>query len=129
MIYVNKIENRIMFNIKTEYHLELLTPETVKLLGSTKSKINKDENGENEPHLEITEVILVHCYIVNYDYQQDSRVPDTFVPNKSLGQLLDISPKNFTFLKTFNSEFSYIQVWFIGQNSKLLEIEKYYFSY
>ena len=74
-------------------------------------------------HLEITEVVLVHCNIVNNNYQQDSRVLYTFVPNKSLGQLLDISPKKFIFLKTFDSEFSYIEVWFTDQNSKQLEIE------
>ena len=74
-------------------------------------------------HLEITEVVLVHCNIVNNNYQQDSRVLYTFVPNKSFGQLLDISPKNFIFLKTFDSEFSYIEVWFTDQNSKQLEIE------
>ena len=95
----------------------------MKLLGSTKSKITKDENGENVTCLEITEVVLIHCNIVNNDYQQDSRVLYTFVPNKSFGQLLDISAKNFIFLKTFNSEFSYIEVWFTDQNSKLLEIE------
>ena len=67
-IYVNKIENRVTFKIKNGYSLELLTPETMKLLGSTKNDINKDKNGENVPHLEITEVILVHCNIVN-DYQ------------------------------------------------------------
>ena len=71
MIYVNKIENRITLKIKTGYYLELLTPETMKLLASTKSKITKDENSKNVPHLEITEVILVHCNIVNNDYQQD----------------------------------------------------------
>ena len=75
----------------------------MKLLGSTKSKINKDKNGENVPHLEITEVVLIHCNIVNNDYQQYSRVLYTFVPNKSFGPLLDISPKNFIFLKTFDS--------------------------
>ena len=74
-------------------------------------------------HLEITEVVLVHCNIVNNDYQQDSKVLYTLVPNNSLGQLLDISPKNFIFLKTFDSEFSYIEVWLTDQNSKLLEIE------
>ena len=95
----------------------------MKLLTSTKSKITKDKNGENVPHLEITEVVLVYCNIVNNDYQQDSRVLYTFVPNKSFGQLLDISPKNFIFLKTFDSEFSYIEVWFTDQNSKPLEIE------
>ena len=66
---------------------------------------------------------MQHCNIVNKDYQQDSRVSYTFVPNKSFGQLLDISPKNFIFLKTFDSEFSYIEVWFTDQNSKPLEIE------
>ena len=90
----------------------------MKLLESTKLKINKDKNGENVPHLEITEVILVHCNIVNKDHQQDARVLYTFVPNKSFGQLLDISPRNFKFLKPFNSEFSYIEVWFTDQNSK-----------
>ena len=68
MIYVNKIENRITFKIKTGYYLELLTPETMKLLGSTKSKRTKDKKGENVPHLEITEIILVHCNIVNNDH-------------------------------------------------------------
>ena len=66
---------------------------------------------------------MIYCNIVNKNYQQDSRVLYTFVPNKSFGQLLDISPKNFIFLKTFNSEFSYIEVWFTDQNSKPLEIE------
>ena len=75
------------------------------------------------PHLEITEVVLVHSNIVNNDYQQDSRVLYTFIPNKSFCQLLDISPRNFIFLKTFHSEFSYIEVRFTGQNSKPLEIK------
>ena len=74
-------------------------------------------------HLEITEVVLVHCNIVNSDYQQASRVLYTFVPNKSFGQLLDILLKKSIFLKTFNSEFSYIEVWFTDQNSKTLDIE------
>ena len=104
-IYVNKIENRITFKIKNGYSLELLTPETMKLLGSTKNKITKDKNGENVPHLEITEVVLVHCNIVNNDYQQDSRVLYTFVPNKSFGSLLEIFSTNHIFLKTFNSEY------------------------
>ena len=80
-IYVNKIENRITFRIKNGYSLELLTPETMKLLGSTENKITKDKNGENVPHLGITEVVLVHCNIANNDYQQDSRVLYTFIPN------------------------------------------------
>ena len=98
-IYVNKIENRITFKIKNGYSLELLTSETMKLLGSTKSKITKDKNGENVPHLEITEVVLVHCNIVNKDYHQDSKVLCTFVPNKPFGSLLETSPTNHIFLK------------------------------
>ena len=75
------------------------------------------------PHLENTEVVIVHCNIVSNNHQWDSRVLYTINSNKSLGQLLDVSPKKFIFLKTFNSEFSYIDVWFADQNSKLLEIE------
>ena len=93
MKYINNIENRITFKIKTGYYLKLLMSETIKFLGSTKSKVTKDENGENVPHLEITEVILAHCNIVNNDYQQDSSVLCTIFPDKSFGQLLDISPK------------------------------------
>ena len=74
------------------------------------------------PHLKITEVVLLDCNIVNNDYQQDSRFLYTFLPNKSFGQLLDILPRNFLFLKTFDSEFSYIEVWFTDENSKPLEI-------
>ena len=98
-IYVNKIENRITFKIKNGYSLELLTPETMKLLGSTENKITKDKNGENVPHLKITEV---HCNIFNNDYQQDSRVLYLFVPSKPFGSLFEISPTNHIFLKTFN---------------------------
>ena len=107
-IYVNEIENRITFKIKNGCSLELLAKETMKVLGSTKNKITKGKNGGNVPHLEITEVVLVHCNMVNNDYQQDSRVLYTFVPNKSFGSLLDISPLNHLFLKTFNSEYDEI---------------------
>ena len=122
-IYVNKIENRVTFKIKNGYYLELLTPETMKLLGSTKSKITKDKNGQNVPHLEIVELVLIHCSIVNNNYQQNCRIFYTFVPNKSFGTLLEISPPNHIFLKTFNSEFQEIKVWFTNQNSKPLEVE------
>ena len=87
-IYVNKTENRFTFKIKKGYYLELLTSETMKLLGGTEIKITKDKNDENVPHLEITEVVLVYCNIVDnnyHDYQQDSRVLYTFVPNKPFG--------------------------------------------
>ena len=78
---------------------------------------------KNVPHLEITEVILVHFNIVNNNYQQGSRVLYTFVPNKPFGSLLEISPTNHIFLKTFNSEYDKIKVWFTDQNSQALEIE------
>ena len=122
-IYVNKFKNRATFKIKNGYSLEILTPETMKLLGSTENKTNKDKNGENVPHLEITEVVLVHWNNVNNDYQQDSRVLYTSVTNKPFGSLLEISPTNHIFLKTFNSEYDEIIVWFSDQNSKALEIE------
>ena len=117
--------NNIEIRINTGYYFDIMSilsqmPETIKLLGSTASKITKDENGENVPHLEVTEVVLIHCNIVNNDYQQDSRVLYTFVPNNSCGQLLDISPKTCIFLKDFNSEFPYIEVSFTDQNSKPL---------
>ena len=118
IIYIDKIENRITFKIKNGYYLELLTPETMKLLGSTVSKINKDKNGENVPHLEVVEVVLVHCNLVNNDYQQNSRILYTFVPSKAFGSLLEISPPNHVFLKTFNSEFQEIKVWFTDQTNK-----------
>ena len=110
-IYVNKIENRVTYKIKNGYSFELLTPEAMNLLGSTENEITKDKNGENRPHLEITEVVLVHCDIVNNDYQQDSRLLYTFVPNKPFSSLLKISPTNHIFLKTFNSEYDEIKVW------------------
>ena len=96
----------------------------MKLLGSTVSKINKEKDGENVPHLEVVEVVLVHCNLVNNDYQQNSRILYTFVPNKAFGSLLEISPPNhFFFLKTFNSEFQDIKLWFTDQTSKPLEVE------
>ena len=122
-VYVNRIENRITFKIKSGYYLELLTPETMKLLGSTESKITKDKNGENLPHLEVVELVLFHCNLVNNDYQRDSRILYTFVPNKTFGSLLEISPTNDVFLKTFKSEFQEIKIWFTDQTSKPLEVE------
>ena len=82
----------------------------MELIGSTKCKITKDENCENVLNLEITEVVLIHCNVVNNSYQQNSRALSAFVLNKSFGQLLDISSNNFIFLKAFDSEFSYIEI-------------------
>ena len=95
-MYVNRIENRITFKVK---------------------------NGENVPHLEIVELVLVQCNLVNNDYQQDSRILYTFLPNKSFGSLLEISPTIQVFLKTFNSEFQEVKIWFTDQTSKPLELE------
>ena len=117
-MYVNKIKNRITFKIKAGHYFQVLWPDTLELPGSTKSKISKDENGENMPHLEFTEVVLVYCNTVNIYYQQDIRILYTFVPNKSFGQLLDLSHENFLFLETFNLELPYIGVWFTDQTSK-----------
>ena len=95
----------------------------MKFLGNTENKITKDKNVENEPHLEITDVVLVHCNSVNNDYQQNSRVLYTIVTNKLFGSLLEISPTNHIFLKTFNSKYQNIEVCFTDQNRKPLEIE------
>ena len=95
----------------------------MKLLGSTESKITKDKNGENVPHLEIVELVLAHCNLVNNDYQQYSRILFTFVPDKTFVSLLEISPTNHVFLKTFNSELQEVKVWFTDQTSKPLELE------
>ena len=86
----------------------------------TKGSKTKNKNVENLLYLEIFEVVLVHWNNVNNDYQQDSRILHTFVSKKSFGQLLDISPKSFMFLKTYDWEFLYIKVWFTDQNSKPL---------
>ena len=120
MIYVNKIENRITFKIKTGYYLTL---ETMRLLESTKNEIIIVECAEKVPTLEITEAVLVHCNTVNNYYWQDWRVLYTFAPNKSFGQLLDILLKNFIFLKTFLKRIFIIELWFTDQSSKLRGIE------
>ena len=102
-IYPNKRKNRIIFKIKNVYKLELLTPEIIKLLGSTKKVVDKDKNGENIPKLEIVEVVLVHCNLVKNDYQHTSKILFTFVPNKKLGQLINVSPHAFTMMNTVNT--------------------------
>ena len=122
-MYPNKIKNRIVLKIKTGYKLELLTPETMKLLGSTKKVVDKDKNSENVPKLEIVVVVLMHCNLVKNDYQHTSKVLFTFVLNKKFGQLINISPQAFTMMNTVNTEFTYAEVWFTDQYSKALEIE------
>ena len=114
-----------MFKMNTGYYLELLTPETIRLFESTNIKLDKNENCENDRNFEISkipEVVLVHCNIVNNNYQRNSRVFYTFVLNKLFSQLLHISSNYFIFLKKFNSEL-YIEVWLTDKNSNFLEIE------
>ena len=95
----------------------------MKLLGSADNKITKDKDGENVPRSEAVELVLVHCNRVDNDYQQDSRILYAFVPNKAFGSLLEISPTNRVFLRTFNSEFQEIKIWFTDQTSAPLELE------
>ena len=123
VIYANKIKNRVVFKIKSGYKLELLSKETMQLLGSSSNTIDSDKNEEFVPKLEVVEVVLVHCNLVNNNYQQASKVLLTFVPNKQFGQLMIIEPHSPTMLKTTNAEFSFIKIWFTDQDNKPLEIE------
>ena len=122
-IYPNKIKNRIVFKIKTGYEIELLTPETMKLLGSTKKDVDKDKDGEIVPKIESVEVVLVHCNLVENDDQHTSKVLFSFVPNKQFGQLINISPHSLTLMNTVNTKISSVEVWFTDQATKALEIE------
>ena len=117
------VQNRIVFSIKMGYKLELLTPETMKLLESGKKDVDKYKDGENVPKLESVEVVLVHCNLVKNDYQHTSKVLFTSVPNKHFGQLINISPDSLTMMNTINTKFSFVEVWFTDQVSKSLEIE------
>ena len=121
-IYVNKIKNRTVFKIKTGYKIELLSEETMILLGSSKKDIDKNKNGEIVPRLETVEVVLVHCNLVYSNYQQASKVLFTFVPNRQSGQLITITPHSLTMLKTTNAEFSLIE---FGSHIKIIDHFKY----
>ena len=110
------MKNRITFKIESGYYLKLLTHETKKLLGSTENKMNKDKTDENVPHLEITEVILVHCILINKSYQQNTRVLYTFIFKFYIYI-------KFIVLKTFHLNFSYTELWFSDKNSKPLKRE------
>ena len=123
LIYANTINNRIVLKIKSGYKLELLSKETMTLLGSTKDTTEADKNSENVPRLENVEVVFIHCNLVNNSYQQASRVLFTFVPTKQYGQLISISPHSLVFLKKINTEFSEIEVWFTDENNNALEID------
>ena len=109
-IYPNKIKNRIVFKIKTGYKLELLSLETMRLLGSEKQDVDKDKDGEDVAKRESAEVVLVHCNLVNGNYQQASKVLFIFVPNKKLGLLITISPHSLMIIKTASAEFQFVEV-------------------
>ena len=123
LIYVNEINNRIAFKIKSEYKLELLSKETVRLLGSLTDAIDGDKNSELVLKLESVDLVLLHCNLVNNSYQQASKVLFTFVPNKKYGHLITVSPNSLIMLKTINTEFSVIEIWFTDQDNRPLEIE------
>ena len=112
-----------MFKIKDGYKLKLQTPETMKLLGSTKEVIDETKNGEKVPSLEVAEVVLVQYNLVDNQYQQNSEVLCTFTPNKSYAYLLNVELNNFVFLKTYNTEFDKIIITFTDQIGAPLEIE------
>ena len=120
--YFKRIKNKIV-KIKRVCKLQLLFPETMKLLASTKKDADQDKDGENVPKLESVEVVLVHCNLVNNNYQQASKVLLTFVPDELFGQLIDISPHSQRMLNTTNTEFSSIEGWFTDQNGKYLGLE------
>ena len=106
----------------------MLTPQTMRLLGSSKKDIDADKNSENVPKLESVEVILVHCNLVKNDYQKKlkkhlSKVLFSFVPNKQFGQLINISPNTLRMMNTVNTDFSFVEIWFTDQSTKPLEIE------
>ena len=128
LIYVNEINKRILkifriFKIKSGYKLELLSKETMRLLGRSTDTIDGDKNSELAPKLESVDLVLAHCNLVNNSYQQASKVLFTFVPNKKYGQLITVSPETLIMLKTVNTEFSFIEIWFTDQDNRPLEIE------
>ena len=123
LIYVNEINNRIVFKIKSRYKLELLSKETMKLFGSSTDTIDGDKNSELVPKLGSVDLVLVHCNLLNNSYQQAPKVSLTFVPNKKYGQLITVSPETLIMLKTVNTEFPFIEIWFMDQDNRPLEVE------
>ena len=120
LIYVNEINNRIVFKIKSGYKLELLSKE---ILGSLTDNIDVDKNSELVPKLESVDLVLLQCNLVNNSYQQASKVLFIFVSNKKYGQLINVSSNSLIMLKTINTEFSFIEIWFTDQDNRPSEIE------
>ena len=111
LVYVNEINNRIVFKIKSGYKLELLSKETMKLLKSSSGTIDGDKNSELVPKLESVDLVLLHCNAVNNSYQQASKVLFTFVPNKKYGQLITVSPETLIMLKILNFHLLKFGLW------------------
>ena len=122
-VYINIINKRLVLEIKDGYKLELQTPETMKLFGSRKKLIDKRKNGENVPSLEVVEVVLVQCNLVDNQYQQKSEVLYNFTPNKSYAYSLNAEPSNLMFSKVYNTGFDEIIITFTDQIGRPLEIE------
>ena len=116
-VYINRINNRLVFKLKDGYKLELQTPEKMKLIGSTKTLIDKTKNGEKLPSLEVVEVVLVQFNLVDNQYQQNSEVLYTYA------YLLNVEPSNSVFLKTYNTEFDEVIITFTDQKGRPLEIK------
>ena len=116
------MKNRIVFKIKTGYKLELLTDESMRLLGDGPIT-GTDKNSKNVPELDQVDSVLLHCNIVQNNYLQNSRLLYTFVPNKAFGKLLSIKPKVLIQSKTKESIFDYIEIWFTDQDNNFLQTE------
>ena len=119
LIYPNKIKNRAVFKIKTGYKLEFLSNEAMALLGDGPI-INKNKDGDNLPEIEQVHSVLVHCNVVQNNYQQHSKLLYTFIPDKQYGQLLVFEPKALISLKTVDSVFN---IWFTDQDNRSLQME------
>ena len=117
-VYINKIDNRLLFKIKHGYTLELQTPEKMKLFGNIKQLINKAKTEEKVANLEVDDVVIVQCSLVNNQYQQKSELLYTFTPNRYYPYLLNVEPSNLVFLKTYNTEFGEIIITFTDQNDR-----------
>ena len=122
-VYINIINNRLVFKIKDGHKLELQTHETMKLFGNTKKLKQKTKIGENIPSLEVVEAVLVQSHLVDSQCQQKSEVLFIFIPNKYYAYLLNVEPSNLVFLKTYNTDSDEIIVTFTDQNGRPLEVE------
>ena len=117
LTYPYKVKNRIVFKIKTEYKLELLTKETQKLLGD-EPVIDKNKKSKNVPQLDQVEYDLLHYNLVRNQYLQNSKLLYEFVPDKRFGQLISVKPPVFVQCKASDKLFDYIEIWFTNQNNK-----------